>query len=571
MSKIEYLPYPQDIRNALFKTLLKRVPPKSYSPHLEDIINVLMNALLQGELEVDIDKAINESELKNKGWPQIHIEALIKSGWLTGENPPIKLEGSHLSWRRWHNEMNEVIQDIIHRSKLKKQVSINLKKPEETQPLKTLNYEQQTAVDVIESQTIILLSGGPGTGKTSTILQMLLRALSITSNLNIGLAAPTGKATRRLQESLQQGLEKFEVNTHDNLKVVPCKTLHKWLQAQSQGFAKSKRNPLDLDLLVIDEMSMVDLTLMKALLEALPKECQLVLVGDPNQLAPVNSGAVWHHLQKEKVRLVFEKGAIHLHKHYRSRGEIASLSRLLCEQGTEVFWQKASSLPISANVQTHHYKSRSIPPVLIRRIKEHSQHLKSLSQKIFHKMSKASEASSLEGLGLKNEGAQLLCCVEELMVLCPKRYGMWGVDEIHKALFGINFAEDISYWPQGTPVMCGENQEELLIANGDIGIVIGEGDERRLLFRLFTEERKLTTQIIHPARLKAIKPAFAMTIHKAQGSEANEVFVLWPEKVSKVSPVNNQNNDQKSYENRLLYTAITRAKKKVDLIINTDS
>ena len=134
--------------------------------------------------------------------------------------------------------------------------------------------------------------------------------------------------------------------------------MHKLLKAGSEGFGCNKRHPLLIDLLVIDEMSMVDLSLMQALLNALPKNSQLILVGDPNQLPPVGSGAIWHQLLKEEKIIHFGKAAIHLKKHYRSRGEIASLSKILCEQGISSFKQHILTLPKSANFQVNNFATK---------------------------------------------------------------------------------------------------------------------------------------------------------------------------------------------------------------------
>ena len=111
-----------------------------------------------------------------------------------------------------------------------------------------------------------------------------------------------------------------------------------------------------------------------------------------------------------------------------------------------------------------------------------------------------------------------------------------------------------------------EMRKELNKINMKGKIVIGEGDSRRLLFRIVSENGKLNFQFIHPARLNTIEPALAMTIHKAQGSEANEVILLLPKKYTKALQVNDKETKNKSYEERLLYTAITRAKNKVELI-----
>ncbi len=559
-------PYSQDIKNAIFQILLKRVPPKKTSPHLEDIVNVLMNALSKGEVELDLNHKIDQTELKIPGWPHAHKEALLESGWLTGESAPMVLQENRLSWSRWNKQINIVVEDLLNRSKKRHNKSSHDTKQQVSNLQGTLNCDQEAAVEAMEYQRVVLLSGGPGTGKTSTVLQMLERALCINPNLKIGLAAPTGKATRRLHESLQKGVATITSPHQQSLKKIPCNTLHRWLQASPYGFAKNAQSPLSLDLLVIDEMSMVDLSLMSALLEALPQNSQLILVGDPNQLPPIGSGAIWHQLQKKNILLQFEQGAIHLRKHYRSRGEIISLSKILCGQGMHSFLNHLSHLPQSANIQLHQNKSTSIPPFLLQRLQTHSEYMRCLTQRLISKLPSKLPLSYIVDINIEKEEKELFNCLDELMILCPKRYGLWGVNEVHKAFLQNKLEQGLSNWPQGTPVMCNENQPDLELSNGDIGIVIGEGGNRRVIFRIFPEGGKSATKFIHPARLKTIEPAFAMTIHKAQGSETNEVILLLPEEYSQ-SHTYEKANAGKSYEERLLYTAITRAKNNVTLII----
>ncbi len=555
------------LKQALFQTLLKRFPPKKYSPLLEDIVNSLTDALFEGEIQISLSSNLPSEGVENTAGHCAHIQALFDSGWLDSEGSPIVLDdANNVKWRRWHEEMNKVLKELQKRSLIKKSQSTNQLSKEFYSTQTRLNKEQKAAVKAILDKQVVLLSGGPGTGKTSTIAKMIERALEKNPLLRVGLAAPTGKAARRLQETLKIGNKTMDTRYQKVLTNSPCNTLHKWLGANPGGFSKNKRDPLPLDLFVIDEMSMVDLTLMKALLDALPKQCQMVLVGDPNQLPPIEIGAVWHELQQENIRKTFGEGAIHLHKLYRNRGAIASLSEILCKGNLKTFWVNLSNLPKSANIKMYCHRGNAIPEQVLQRLNSHYKNIQKLTQQFEKDLHKSLHLlTSEEELNIGFKAEPVVDALDELIVLCQTRKGSWGVEHVHNALLGKDFALGLKKWPQGTPIMCCSNQPELGLANGDIGVVIGEEKNRRLLFRVIADNQQTTIRLIHPARLKIFEPALAMTIHKAQGSEANKVILLWPEVLSTSCLTAKQDERHEDYEKKLLYTAITRARQKLDL------
>lgn len=566
MTRSDSSTWPSGFPRALHQTLLRRLPPKASSIHLEDLVNALMDALARGELQLNLTAMSPPQELKAMGWPEAHCQALLASGWLEGAASPMVLNGNQLSWRRWHGDMDVVIKELINRSNVDQPTSICTTPSHHPALLDGLNPEQQAAVEAIDNHGVVLLSGGPGTGKTSTIVQMLARAVTLRPGLKIGLAAPTGKAARRLEEAVRKGLETISPPQRQALTSLPCSTLHRWLQARPGGFGRHQQHPLMLDLLVIDEMSMVDLTLMQALLNALPVDSQLVMIGDPDQLPPVGSGAVWHQLQQADIRQQFNHGAIHLHQLYRNRGSLATLSRVLCDQGLSAFWQQLSLLPKSANVEQHQCNLSSMPSFLVQHLQEHSRTLQRLTAELMLELPDDAYTSTMINTNFAVAAESLLDSLERLMVLCPKRRGFWGVDHVHRALLGQSLEAGVMRWPLGTPVMCCENQAELGLANGDVGLVVGQGDNLRILFRVISEQGGLTTRFIHPARLSVVEPALALTVHKSQGSEADHVILLWPE-ITAVSATSADGCESASrFERKLLYTAITRARQRVDLI-----
>ena len=155
------------------------------------------------------------------------------------------------------------------------------------------------------------------------------------------------------------------------------------------------------------------------------------------------------------------------------------------------------------------------------------------------------------------------------IILCKTNSGIWGVNDINKLILHQNKPYDFEKLEEGMPIMCTENNNELGIANGDIGVVIGKGKLRKFLFRKFNKFNKQVAALIEPNKLENIVPAIALTIHKSQGSESNSVYILWNQNLSKLKNV--EGNNQKNillidnFDKRLFYTAITRAKKDLTL------
>ena len=559
-----------DLSKSLLATLARYFPPTKFNEALIDIVNVLMDGLSRGDVYIDMKKIPENLELKYKDWPSYHMKALLESGWTKGDNSPIVLNGDLISWRRTHNEIVETIQKILLRNQPINHQSKELPVRIEAKNLEHLNIQQIDAVNLVKSEQIILLSGGPGTGKTSTILQMLLEALTRNPTLTIAMAAPTGKAAKKLKDTIQAGIEDFDDPIKDKLSNIPSKTLHKWLEAGPNGFRRNSQRLLKLDLIVIDEMSMVDLSTINGLLDALIKSCQIILVGDPDQLLPIGSGGIWQILQEKETKTNFQTNSVKLTKSYRNKGDIALLRNILKDKGVDAFWQLLSMKENSTN--TLHYLSslKSIPDPVVRTLVSYRKKLKELTENCINYIPDEAWQSSMIEVDQSVEIQKLFKFIDNLLILCPQRYGPWGVKKIHEFLLGKRFEKEVHKWGEGTPIMAKSNQPEIGLANGDVGVIIGNGEKRRFLFNVFSEEQRLVTRLINPSRLNRYDAAYAMTIHKAQGSEADQVLLLWPttSKVSEEKTFNKFYSDD--YEKRMLYTAITRAKKQLLVFTNKE-
>ena len=559
-----------DLNKALLATLIRYYPPIESNEALIDIVNVLMDGLSRGDVYIDMKKIPENLELKYKDWPSYHMKALLESGWTKGDKSPIVLNGELISWRRTHNEIKETINKILVRNqsinKLSKEFHVRIN----SQNLKHLNIQQIEAINLVESEQIILLSGGPGTGKTSTILQMLLEALTRNPTLSIAMAAPTGKAAKKLKDTIQAGIEDFDDPIKDKLSNIPSKTLHKWLEAGPNGFRRNSQRLLKLDLIVIDEMSMVDLSTINGLLDALTKSCQIILVGDPDQLLPIGSGGIWQILQEKKTKTHFHANSVKLTKSYRNKGDIALLRNTLKDKGVDAFWHLLSTKEDSTNTLKYLSSLKSVPDPVARTLVSYRKKLKELTENCINYIPDEAWQSSMIEVDQSVEIQKLFKFIDNLLILCPQRYGPWGVKKIHEFLLGKRFEKEVHKWEEGTPIMAKSNQPEIGLANGDVGVIIGNGEKRRFLFNVFSEEQRLVTRLINPSRLNRYDAAYAMTIHKAQGSEADQVLLLWPtiSKVSEEKTFNKFYSDD--YEKRMLYTAITRAKKQLLVITNKE-
>ena len=489
---------------AALNAALPRLHGCTADPLVGELITALTEALAEGQLAIPLPS-------------EAHRQALQGSPLAAEPHGPLVLEGDQLLWRRWQQQRQAVLSALLERAA--QPLSMADAAPEASTALvqrhaEGLDAQQQAAVAAVLRCRVVLLEGGPGTGKTSTVARMLAAAAAQDPACRIQLAAPTGKAAARLRAALA-GSD------------WPTATLHRLLESRGEAFARNRHHPLELDLLVVDEVSMVDVPLMGALLEALPERCRLVLVGDAAQLPPVGPGSVLHDLQASACRQALGAGAVQLRRTYRNNGAIAAVAAALRE-GAVALEPMLAALPASANLHWLQHAAPGLPVPLLTRLRQRQQQLQLLA---------AADATE-----------PLLEALPQLLVLSPLRRGRWGTEALHQALLGELASRSSRHWPAGTPVLCTRNLDELGLSNGDVGVVIARGGQRRLLFA----QPVGAPLCLDPAQVPGAQPAFALTVHKAQGSEAEEVWVLLPDGVRRLRP--------------LLYTALTRARNQAWLI-----
>ncbi|MGK0290340.1 MAG: exodeoxyribonuclease V alpha subunit [bacterium] len=399
--------------------------------------------------------------------------------------------------------------------------------------------EQQDAAENAVKQQFSIVSGGPGTGKTTTVVKILALLLEQDDQLEIALAAPTGKAAARLDESIQNAKNKLDCDSSIIEKIPQqSKTLHRLLGARmnSSKVYYNKEHQLSYDVIVIDEASMIPLALMAKLIFAIPSTTQLILLGDKEQLASVEAGSVLGDLCKFKdapFLSLLEKS----HR-FSAQSGLGELSRLVNQQfgkdALQALKKGESGLKWKELIAVKSFQNK------IQKILE--PHIQALEN------SKTPEkAFSI---------FRSFCC------LCAVRKGPYGVNWINQiALEKSSAIESNATFFHGMPIMVIRNNYQLNLYNGDVGIVLQAKDGNgKLTLKVFFERADCDGGFyqVSTNRLPEWEHVYAMTVHKSQGSEFEEVLFVLPEQGSQV------------ITKELIYTGITRAKKKVQVWGNDD-
>ena len=534
-------PLASPLASALAEALPRLCAPAAeLSVELLDLIRALAAALEAGALELDFAASTPEG-LDAALWPGAYRQAVAQSPLAHGPDAPLVITGERLRWRRWHLELERTLSNLVERAR---QPLPQTPAPADLEAVRRqaeragLDPIQQQAVTAALHHKLVLLSGGPGTGKTSTVVQLLAAVLQRQPGLRLRLAAPTGKAAARLREAIERGCRSLPPALVEPLLAAPCSTLHRLLESSGERFGRNARQPLDLDLLVVDEVSMVDLPLMAALLEALPEHSRLVLVGDPAQLPPVGPGPVLQELMRPEWLPQLGPAAVELRTAYRNAGAIAAVAAQLRQAGAEplaAIRRELEALTASDNLSWRQAPPQAAPAVVLNALREHQQQLAALA---------AALVVSSDGEPDPEAAAALLAELERCVLLTPVRQGRWGVEGIHRQLLGEAAGRSPAHWPLGTPVLNQRNLSEQELANGDVGVLVGEGESRRVLVA--------GGRLLHPARLGPVEPALALTVHKSQGSQYGTVWLLLP--------------PGRDWDARLLYTGLTRARERAWLI-----
>jgi exodeoxyribonuclease V alpha subunit len=517
-------------------------------------------------LELQAHALLGWSEAQAATLPQALSVAASTLPWIQGDNSPLVLvsdtQGDRLYLRRAWNAEHSIRQHILQRIHLPVAEPVNLKTQLDTL-FGTEASMQRVACEVAAKNRIALITGGPGTGKTTTVVKLLALLIATTTNtLKIHLAAPTGKAAARLTESITNALAHMpkEVQAHIPTQ---AQTLHRLLRSHSRD---TRVHPLATDVVVVDEASMVDLEMMARLLASVPTTARLILLGDKDQLASVEAGAVMSQLCTGELLRAQTVTLTHSHRFDADSGIgkwAQAVNADLSNNTTAIqaLWNTApdwlSTLP-SHTAENSKHDSGSVDTLHhVTRLQLQNGHDVKLAPAIqfgwrrWLSLLDGHRANTSEKITActDSQAKDLLNAFSEFSVLCAVREGPFGVMQLNTHIEkALGFTA--SPWYVGRPVMVTRNDYALELMNGDVGICLPGPDG---VLRVAFPSLGGSVRWIVPSRLDSVDTVFAMTVHKSQGSEFQHVLLVVP---AQDSPV---------LTRELVYTGLTRAKENLTL------
>lgn len=441
---------------------------------------------------------------------------------------------------------------------------------------------QKVSVALAFTSARCVISGGPGTGKTTTVTKLLALMLIIQPDLHIKMVAPTGKAAARLTESISNALLDLDVEQSLKDKIpTEASTIHRLLGPipNSCHFKHDASNQLNLDLLLVDEASMVDLTLMAKLLTALPDNARLILLGDKDQLASVEAGAVLGDMcafidvgySADKSQQLASLTGFNSLAHVDNKDKCNMADNLCLLRKSYRFDQYSGIGFLAKAINNGKISIKNFTDLCtqyddLNHFLNNESGLKKLQQMLLDEYRVYLEKIVVITKDNREIVKILLKKFNHFKILCAIREGYWGVtglnnlaeDVLSKA--GLISANNTHYqpankmnvhlWYVGRPVMITKNSYHLGLYNGDIGLCLSDEDQQ---LRVYFQTADGIIVDFLPSRLPRHETVFAMTVHKSQGSEFSHTVLALPE--YQVPVVTRE----------LVYTGITRAKNKLTL------
>lgn len=526
---------------------------------LYDAVAFTSFALQQGHtclaLQQCIDQPPYNAEFKKQSisvsdWLQ-HLSQFNLSG---ESNSPVVLENERLYLRRYWQYEN----DVAHFIKRRQQDTGSLT-PSQTKKAKQLleqffpsesdeiNWQKVAAANTLLTSLSIIV-GGPGTGKTYTVTRLLALLCSLSdSSLTIQLAAPTGKAAQRLAESIRDAKGELDVDMLIREDIPDtAQTLHRLLGVipNQNAFRRNKSNPMDADVLVVDEVSMVDLPLMAKLFRAIKPSCRVILLGDANQLPSVAAGSVLTDLMPT------ESSASQKMTYSVARAKTLKTLGLDVPVGD----QETQLTGITQLLVSRRFNDASGIGNLARAVISGDTAAASTAFTQFddinlipattlHRTLASWADTHYRPIGQAENRETAFALLKKFRILAAHREGERGVETLNEFIRNrLNTNRETFY--KGQPVMVTQNNYSVGLFNGDIGLVLANDEGQMMVW--FEQDNGLRP--VSLGRLPNVETVYAMTIHKTQGSEFDHVAMILPEAPSPL------------LTRELLYTGLTRAK-----------
>ncbi len=394
-----------------------------------------------------------------------------------------------------------------------------------------LTDEQKNAVRAILRRQFTIISGGPGTGKTSLLLRALIGILAENPEASIEIAAPTGKAANRIQESITKQFSEIDdgkliatatKNVREKISKIVPKTLHRLLSL-SAGTTRPK--PILADVVIIDEASMISQNLMATLLSALPAHAKLILLGDKNQLDSVQPGHVFGDFYNAPALS-------------RSRASLVKSHRF---NDDNFVGQLAAAVLDGKNEKIPNLLSRAPENTTVEYCDEASA--REQIERVLHLCLPAELKNPSPDIDPKT----ILHALESSRVLTPSTEGVFGVHALNAAAQKIFAPASRGEHFHGRPILVTQNAPEFSLSNGDVGLILRSPENFN--FYAWFQDGNGEARSIPVVLLPKHETAYAMTIHKSQGSEFSRLGIFFP-----------KNTRPGFYTRQLLYTAITRFK-----------
>jgi exodeoxyribonuclease V alpha subunit len=432
---------------------------------------------------------------------------------------------------------------------------------------------QKKALENVTKTGFTVITGGPGTGKTYTLARIIAVLNQEIPNIRIAMAAPTGKAAQRMKEALQKSFsdEKLTALLSEDLKRLTPITIHRLLGLGSRAEPRfNEKQPLPYDVIVVDEASMLDLNLAKMLFAAVPEHARLILLGDANQLASVDVGSVLADLQQVKA---LDDNFVHLvtSRRFQEGALIGEMAKFI-QQNHE----KTSDLDLLNEFENKIVKATALKEIQVLEDMPDQIQLEYLDSGLssqfdfspYYDKLMLGYASYIQSLKVylssdtpDDEIENVIKSFDLYRILTAIRHGTLGLTQLNIQMEQRLLAElrliKQGEWYVGRPVMMTYNDYQLGLSNGDIGICFKRVNQGQSQFEVYFPS--LEKWVLATRLPKSMETAFALTIHKSQGSEFTHTAVVLDEGAKNL------------LSKELIYTAITRAKSVISLLVDRSS